>query len=291
MSSRSSDSPVSIDGDIFEPPFSRYTFSHVSYHGKSREEHQETMSGSDFPINAQQIPTIEDRNPNTTFFPSDDVCQCSSTSSLPFTPCKRLDIRGNDGFLDLHKLLQSGVRIPLHLPPVLVLPLLIRANIGHARMILLERRINRLQDRKDNSSSTAPAHEKGTAEEREALQNRKEAFMYQMLTNAREAIDTASLLRRPDLQARGFWYLAVAAREEGNELLWESYLEECLEARDSLEGRVAAEELGIHENEDVYESGNETRSSTLCEEFQREADKERMRVVSNETLGVGKAWR
>jgi hypothetical protein len=171
---------------------------------------------------------------------------------------------------------------------MLVVPLLTRANISHARILLLEKQINRLENGEDDPSLAAQVHEKDMDKERETLQKKKEAFMYQMLSDAREAIDIAGLLSRPDLQARGFWYLAIAARDEGNEHLWESYLEKCLEAKDSLEGMAAAEELGIHENGDAYEEGGVERSPIFGEESQSEAGKERMRSGA---LSVEKVWR
>src|SRR5215469_4734501 len=287
MSSRSLDSPLSADGNTLELLSSRYTVGHVDHHDKSRKEQQDNVSGSDFKGDEQQMSAIENQNPDPTSSSCEDSYQSSLTPLLPSMPHKRLDIRNHEGVFDIRKLLQSGVRIPLYLPPMLVLPLLTRANIGHARILLLEKQINRLEDG-DNPSLAAQVHEKDKDRERETLQKKKESSMYQMLTNAREAIDIADLLRRPDLQARGFWYLAIAAREEGNEHLWESYLEKCLEAGDSLEGRAAAEELGIHENEDAYEGRRVGRSSIFCEEAQSEADKEKMR---NGVLGVDEVWR
>ena len=276
----SSDSLLSADENAFDPLSSRYTFDRVDYHGKSRNGQQDNPSGSDFKGYEQQTIAVEDHSPDTTFCLSEDS---SLTSPPPSMPRKRLDIRNHDGTLDLHKLLRSGVRIPLHLPPMLVLPLLTRANIGQVRILLLEKQMNRLEDGEDNPSLAAQDHEKDRDRERETLRKKKEALMDQMLTDAREAIDIAGLLGRPDLQARGFWYLAIAAKEEGNEHLWESYLEKCLEARDSLEGRAAAEELGIHEDDE-----KRVRRSPIPCGVQSEADKERTR---NGGFGVGKAWR
>ena len=166
---------------------------------------------------------------------------------------------------------------------MLVLPLLTRANIGQVRILLLEKQMNLLEDGEDNPSLAAQEHEKDRDRERESLRKKKEALMDQMLTDAREAIDIAALLGRPDLQARGFWYLAVAAKDEGNEHLWESYLEKCLEARDSLEGKAAAEALGIHEDDEK----SVRRSSIPCG-VQSESDNEK---AGNGVFGVDKAWR
>jgi hypothetical protein len=248
---------------------------------------QDNVSGPDFKGHGQQTSASEDQNLDTTSS-SEGSYQSSLTSPLPSIAHKRLDIRNDEDTFNLRKLLQSGVHIPLHLTPILVLPLLTRANISHGRILLLEKQINRLENGEDNPSLDAQMHEKDKDKERETLQKKKEAFMYQMLSNAREAIDIAGLLSRPDLQARGFWYLAIAAREEGNEYLWESYLEKCLEAKDSLEGRAAAEELGIHENGDSYEEGRVERSPIFGEEAQSEAGTEPMR---SGTLSVEKVWR
>ena len=265
----SSDSPLSVDENASDPLSSRYTFGRVDYHGKSCNEQQDNASRSDFKGCEQQTIAVEDQNPDTTFCLSEDS---SRTSPPPSMPRKRLDIRNHDGTLNLHKLLQSGVRIPVHLPPMLVLPLLTRANIGQVRILLLEKQMNRLEDGEDKPSL-----------ERETLRKKKEALMDQMLTDAREAIDIAALLGRPDLQARGFWYLAVAAKDEGNEHLWESYLEKCLEARDSLEGRAAAEALGIHDDDE-----KRVRTSSIPCGVQSESDKEK---AGNGVFGVDKAWR
>lgn len=288
-STKSSDSPLSVDENAFEPLSSNSTIGHVDCHGNSRGGQQDKVLGSDFKTYEQQMSAIEDQNPDTTSCLSEDSDQNPLlTSPPPSIPRKRLDIYNHDGSFNLHKLLQSGIRIPLYLPPMLVLPLLTCANIGHARILLLEKQINRLESGEDCARLAAQAQGKDRERERKTLHKQKEAFMYQMLTNAREAMDIAGLLGRPDLQARGFWYLAIEAKEDGNEHLWESYLEKCLESRNSLEGRAAAEELGIQGNEDAYEECKVTRRPIFCEGVQSEVDKERTRTG---TFGVDKAWR
>lgn len=247
----SSDSPTPVGGNTIDSRSSQYAFGHVKYHGKSSKEQQDNTSESDINGCEQQMPAFKDQNPDSTFSLFGDSYQSSPTSPISSISRKRLDIWNHDGTLNLHELLQSGTRIPLHLPPILIIPLLTRANICHARILILEKQINRLEDGSRKSSLAMQTHENDRDRERKALREKKEAFMCQMLANAHEAIDLAGLLRAPDLQARGYWYLAIAAKEEGNEHLWESYLEKCLEARESLEGRAAAGELGIHENEDT----------------------------------------
>jgi len=242
---------------------------------------QDNVSGSDFKDHEPQTSLSEEQNLDTSSS-FENSYQSSPTSPPPSIPHARLDIPNHDDTFNLRKLLQSGVRIPSHLSPMIIIPLLTRANISHVRMLLLERQINGLEGG-ENPSLASEVNENDKDRERETLQGKKEALMYQMLSTAREAIDLAGLLNRPDLQARGFWYLAIAAKEEGNEHLWESYLEQCLEAKDSFEGMAAEEELGIHENGDEYEEESVERSSIFGEEAESKE--------GNGALTVSKIWR
>ena len=79
---------------------------------------------------------------------------------------------------------------------------------------------------------------------KEALEE-KAQILERMISYAHRAIDTAVLLKRPDFEARAYYYLAIAAEEEGNVEQAESYFERALEDSESWEGRNAAEALGI----------------------------------------------
>jgi len=154
-----------------------------------------------------------------------------------------------DGEIDYHTWAQSGIPIPASWPAQHIARQLLAAKIAGARF-----HVARLVLRVLKPSA---------ATEKEALES-KERALEEMLSHARRVVDTAGQLRRPDLQAQGFYYLALAAEDDGNEALAESHFERALEARGSWESKRAAEALGIDVGEsEGIQAGQIASESTL----------------------------
>lgn len=174
------------------------------------------------------------------------------------------------GTVDFRAWQKSRVPIPPEYPGRYVSTALLGAQISAARMRIANLLLKTLPQNAQPSSSsrTEPASPCHTDAEKE-----KEESLETMLHHARFVIDTAGILRHPSLQSRGYYYLALAAQEEENEALAESYFEKALEARGSWEGAMAAKKLGVDESDcEGHRRGREARRRSVFGEGSGEGE-------------------
>lgn len=194
-----------------------------------------------------------------------------SSKTVPDQPIPRIrnpmlaQIFKNDGEVDFRAWLKSDIPIPSYFPEQHIITLLLSAKISAARLRTanLSPAILKLKLR---AAHARPRPDTEDPSQALALAQ-KEQCTHTMLTHARRAIDTAGLLRRPDLQSRGFYYLALAAQDEGNEALAESYFEKALETRGSWEGGMSATALGVAaDDSEGHTRGRHARRSIFGKE-------------------------
>lgn len=252
MTSRASSLPtLPVDDDeLYAPPTPHRT------HGGVHSGSEASVADYEHPLDAY-------------FYSHDDdptLMKITPDQRALRTPDSRLAvIFKKDGEVDFRAWLKSDIPIPPHFPEQHITTLLLFAKISAARMrvanlgpaietIKLKAANPRLARLVSDSEDIAIS----------PIIARKEQCIHTMLTHARRAIDTAGLLRRPDLQSRGFYYLALAAEDEGNEALAESYFEKALEARGSWEGGMAAMALGIdYDDTEGHKRGRHARRKSI----------------------------